>query len=125
MSNHLKSLFQACRNPSAHLPILTITGVALAISCILASNIWAAFRKPVTAYQPKELADGILRSTASAATEKLHAQVILLRPNGFEPAEITRRKGQFLLVVLNRSGVREANYLLSRESGNKLREAKV
>jgi len=64
-------------------------------------------------------------NATSATTEKLDAQVILLRPYGFEPAQITRRKGQFLLVVLNRSGAWEANYQLDRLGGNKLHEAKV
>ena len=125
MSNHLKSIAQACRNRSARLPILTLTGVALAVFGIFAINTWAGLSRSVTAYPLKELANPISPTTPSAATEKLNAQVILMRPYGFEPAEITRREGPFLLVVLNRSGVREANYLLSSVASNKLHEAKV
>lgn len=125
MSNHLKSLVQACRNRPARLPILTLTGVALAIFGIFASNTWTGLSRSVTAYPLKESANLISPTITSATTEKLQAQAILLRPYGFEPAEITRREGQVLLVVLNRSGIREANYLLTSVASNKLQEAKV
>jgi len=125
MSHYLKSLVQACRNRSTGLPLLTLTGAALAIFGIFASNTWAGFSKSVTAYPLKEFTKPISPSTANATAEKVYAQVILLRPHGFEPAEITRRKGKFLMVVLNRGGAWEANYQLDRLAGNKLHEAKV
>jgi hypothetical protein len=44
---------------------------------------------------------------------------------GFEPKEINRPKGQFLLVVHNRSGVEEVNLRLDHEAGNRLHEVRV
>ena len=125
MSNYLKSLVQSCRNRPARLSVLVLTGVALAIFGIFASNAWTGPGRSVTADPLKESVIPISPTSTIATTEKLQAQVILLRPYGFEPAVITRREGQFLLVVLNRSGAWEANYLLSTVSNSRLREAKL
>src|SRR5207244_939634 len=68
---------------------------------------------------------GVVPPLSKPVANQLKAEVIVLRPHGFEPAQITRRKEQFLLVVLNRSGVWEANYQLDRLAGNRLHETKV
>jgi len=68
---------------------------------------------------------GLVPPAGKPAANQIKAEVIALRPHGFEPVQLTRRKGQFLLVVLNRSGVWEANYQLDRLAGNRLHEAKV
>jgi len=51
--------------------------------------------------------------------------VLLLRPYGFEPREVTRPAGQILLVVNNRSGARAIELHLDVEHGNSVKQVKV
>ena len=53
------------------------------------------------------------------------SEVVTLLPEGFEPAEITRPRGEFLLVVHNRSGLDEVTWRLEREAGSRLREVRL
>jgi hypothetical protein len=53
------------------------------------------------------------------------AEVLTIRPTGFEPAAITRPPGEFLLVINNRSGLEEVNWSLDRETGGNVREVKI
>jgi hypothetical protein len=50
--------------------------------------------------------------------------VITIRPSGFEPSEITRPAGRFILVVNNRSWLEETDLRLEREGGNRVREVR-
>ncbi len=56
------------------------------------------------------------------AKPPLEAELVVIRPGGFEPATITRPVGRFVLVVHNRSGSREIAVRLDRERGDRLRE---
>jgi len=53
---------------------------------------------------------------------RIESELITLRPQGFEPAEITRPKGAVLLIVDNRSGLDAVNLQLGRVTGGRLRE---
>jgi hypothetical protein len=53
------------------------------------------------------------------------AEVITIRPTGFEPTEITRPRGEFRLIVQNLSGLDEADLRLSVDGGQVLYEARV
>jgi hypothetical protein len=55
----------------------------------------------------------------------LEAQRITLRPTGFEPAEVTRPAGRFLLAINDRSGQRDASFILLRQNGERLREVRM
>ncbi|MDQ3804283.1 MAG: hypothetical protein M3416_10680 [Acidobacteriota bacterium] len=52
------------------------------------------------------------------------ALVLTLRPEGFEPAEVTVAEGQHLLVVTNRAGLDEFVLRLEREGAGPEQEAK-
>jgi hypothetical protein len=52
----------------------------------------------------------------------LEVELITLRPAGFEPAEIIRPKGPFVLVVDDRSGKQNSSFRLQRINGEQLRE---
>jgi hypothetical protein len=60
-----------------------------------------------------------------SSQERLEAEIITIRPTGFEPKEINRREGRFLLTVENRSGLEEVSLRLDREAGSRQREARV
>lgn len=56
---------------------------------------------------------------------RLQAELIALRPTGFEPAEITRPKGVFLLAVDNRTGTDDdLTFIVGRVNGAREREVK-
>jgi hypothetical protein len=48
---------------------------------------------------------------------RIEAELITVRPTGFEPKEITRPEGQFLLAIDNRSGLQEIEFRLDRAGG--------
>lgn len=52
-------------------------------------------------------------------------ELISVGPDGFDPKNITRPGGRFLLAINNRSGLEELTVQLRREDGTLLREARV
>ena len=48
-------------------------------------------------------------------------ELVTLRPAGFEPSEITRPKGPFVLFVEDRSGRENSSLVLQRVNGERLR----
>jgi hypothetical protein len=55
------------------------------------------------------------------AGRQVETELITIRPSGFEPSEVTRPAGEFILMVENRSG-RGADLHLYSETGARLRE---
>jgi hypothetical protein len=60
-----------------------------------------------------------------AASPGTGVMVIKITPLGFEPAEVTRPAGRYLLGVYNRSGLREVVLRLDRVTGNRVHEVRV
>ncbi|HJP93168.1 MAG TPA: hypothetical protein VJ875_14515 [Pyrinomonadaceae bacterium] len=54
--------------------------------------------------------------------DQLEVEFITLRPSGFEPSEIRRPKGSFVLLVEDRSGKANSLFTLQRIQGEHLRE---
>ena len=50
----------------------------------------------------------------------VQAELITITPTGFEPAELTRPKGKFLLALDNRSGLDEVEFYFERETGGRV-----
>jgi len=46
----------------------------------------------------------------------VQAELITVTPIGFEPAELTRPKGRFLLAIDNQSGLEEVEFYFERET---------
>jgi hypothetical protein len=78
-----------------------------------------------------ELQPGVPAPTSAQASasnqqpQSGEVELITLRPGGFEPQEITRPAGQFLLVITKRGVTDEISLRLEREAGNRLREVHV
>ena len=69
-------------------------------------------------------AGGVMAQGQSPQTP-LQAELITVTPAGFEPAEITRPQGRFLLAIDNRSGLDEIDFHLAParlRDGRALRE---
>lgn len=65
------------------------------------------------------------RPPAEQKEEQIEAELVTATPDGFDPAEITRPKGSFYLVVDNLAGLPELNLRLTGEAGHSLHEARV
>lgn len=73
-----------------------------------------------------ELTEVTTESTPSAQErERIDAELVTLRPAGFEPAEISRAGGRFLLAVNNRSGLEGLTLRLATESGARERDVNL
>lgn len=53
------------------------------------------------------------------------SELITITPHGFEPREIMRPQGRFLLMVDNRSGLSATSLALTREAGARTHEMRV
>ena len=59
----------------------------------------------------------VVASQSDITRDDLEAELITIFPRGFEPAEITRPPGRFLLVIDDRSGLDEIILGLERQGG--------
>jgi len=59
---------------------------------------------------------------AQDARDNLEVELITLRPEGFEPTQLTRPKGPFVLLVDDRTGKDGSSLRLQRLKGEALRE---
>lgn len=57
-------------------------------------------------------------------SQRIEAELISIRSNGFEPTQITRPKGPFLLAIENRSGLKQIEFQLSAPVGMRLFQIK-
>ena len=64
---------------------------------------------------------GTFHRAANGNSQPTEIELITLRPAGFEPAEITRPKGSFVLFIDDRSGRDNSSLLLQRSNGGQLR----
>jgi len=50
----------------------------------------------------------------------VQAELITVTPTGFEPSELTRPTGRFLLAIDNQSGLDEVEFYFEREAGGRV-----
>ena len=55
----------------------------------------------------------------------MEGESFTLTPRGFEPGEIARDGGPFVLNINNRSGFRSVEFLLTRANGNQVRTVRI
>ena len=98
---------QSTRLRTLSISVLLVMGVVFVI--------WQSFgRELVGSSQASPL--------EQSATGKLEVELVTLRASGFEPLEIIRPKGPFVLVVDDRSGRDQSSFTLQRVKGEQLRE---
>ena len=94
--------------------ILVLVSLAIAVAgLVLVYARPSGTPKAGTNALPAPIAN-IQRAMAGGPAE---VELIDLRPSGFEPHEITRPTGRFLLGVNNRSGLTDLSLVLANESG--------
>jgi len=62
-----------------------------------------------------------LRDRSTDDSQPAEVELITVRPAGFEPSEITRTKGAFVLFLDDRSGKKKSALVLQRLNGERLR----
>jgi hypothetical protein len=67
---------------------------------------------------PKVETTSITLPQGNSSPQRIETELIKIGPNGFEPAEITRPEGRFLLAIQNRSGLAEIALQVSREDSH-------
>src|SRR5438132_1446300 len=83
---------------------------------VLGALVWVSVRT----YSKASIPNG-----GGKKRERIDASVITLRPTAFEPKEVTRPQGLFLLVVDNRSNVPDILLRLDRDTGEREHEEHV
>jgi hypothetical protein len=92
-----------------------------AAACAALSVGWGGTRlAPLLPDQP-----ALASSQSNSPQQRVETERVTLRPTGFDPAEITRPQGEFILAVDNLSGLREVTLLLERGSGEPVRERRA
>jgi hypothetical protein len=56
------------------------------------------------------------------STNDLEVELVTLRASGFEPAQVTRPKGPFVLFIEDRSGKEHSSFTLQQVAGEHLRQ---
>lgn len=63
----------------------------------------------------------VARFRGDSSSQAAEVELVTLKPAGFEPAEITRTKGSFVLFVEDRSGKDNSSLELKRVNGQQVR----
>lgn len=106
---------------------------ALAVPLCAASGLAASaynrsLPSPLSVTTPSSTAapmKAVSASQGNSSAQRLEAETIAIRPWGFEPEEIIRPRGKFILRVDNRSGLDEVDLQITREIGGPLHAARV
>lgn len=104
--------------------LMAATLISLVVGAMARNRFVASASVP-----PGAPAAPAMRPMAPATTqgnnpvERLDVELITIRPTGFEPIEITRSTGRFLLVVENRSGFEELHLDVARQHGEHVSDA--
>lgn len=118
MSRKQKRAFR----PSLVLIVLTLAAITLVSA--RAHKLRPPSRAQMTSTTEKS-ASAVSALPQGAPQEAMEAELITVLPNGFEPAEIRRPAGKFLLAIDNRSGLPEINLSLVRVAGNLVQDLRI
>lgn len=69
--------------------------------------------------------DSAFRAAGQSSAEQVEVEVITVRANGFEPLELTRPQGAFMLAIINHSGETELALKLDGVHGNRVHEVRL
>jgi len=68
---------------------------------------------------------GRQQTSSQTVSDNVEVELVTLRPAGFEPAEITRPKGPFVLMVDDRTGLEKLALTLKKQDGGEVRHLKT
>ena|SRR5215211_1939976 len=91
------------------------------IGLILVFSVYAAFRLKT----PRRSAEPEVVSGPTTASENVEAELITILPSGFEPGELVRPAGSFVLMFDNQSGLQPLDLRLERAGMPRLTELRL
>lgn len=65
------------------------------------------------------------RTSLSQTSDRIEAELITIKPTGFDPLEIRRPPGRFYLRVNNRSGIHDLELRLDQERGARVQDVRL
>ena len=95
--------------------------LALLIGLILAFSVYAAFRLKTA----KRSAEPEVAGGPATESENVEAELITILPNGFEPGELVRPAGRFILMFDNQSGLQPLDFRLERTGMPRITELRL
>ena len=93
--------------------VVSIVASLLVISVSVRSGAWA---------RPEREENASNSSTQAQRGRRLEVELVTITADGFEPQEIRRTPGPFILAVRNRSGIDSLNIQIDDEQRNKIRD---
>ena len=93
-------------------PMTVTAGI---VGVLLIVTVYAKYGAPFRSHT----ASSVMVLPDNARRER-EAELITIEPHGFEPVEITRPQGRFLLAVDNRSGLEDIQLHLERAEGGRV-----
>ena len=97
--------------------------LVIAATCAAAAGAKAWLSPPVS--PPASAPPSRSATQGASEQEEPEAEVVKILPTGFEPRQITRPRGRFLLMVSNRTGLDEVEWRLDREAGGRLHAVRL
>lgn len=127
MSKHLSSLavFKCPRLKPSCFPIVVIATIVSLSASAWTWLVPATKAERIVSPSEAEIITTASPQSGSTQEERVEAEVITIRPTGFEPGEIVRPKGRVLLVINNSAGLGEVVLQLERESGAKIQRVRA
>ncbi len=103
---------------------LIVFAVALLTASVVSGREWFRSSEDVSSPAPLSQTVSLNVSQVDKRPAGVEAEVITILSSGFQPAEITRPRGQFLILVDNQSGLDDLTLRLQRVGGQKLNEVR-
>lgn len=109
--------------------VLSLVAVTLAVAVLVgasfaAIHVWAGRPHPAGTKSPAGKTPPAAQNKSNRPRRVVETEVVTLRPTGFEPAEITRPAGEFILMVEDATG-HPVSLSFSRETGERLHEVRA
>jgi hypothetical protein len=101
---------------SRRIPLVTTALIAIAVPLVTYAGL-----KEISSHDSQRAETEITTARVlQTSTTKLEVEIVTLEPHGFEPAEITRPQGRFVLGIDNRSGLEDIQLRLERLDGGRV-----
>ena len=99
--------------------------IACGLTIILGLLAVATAGRAVFEYRKSPPNEPVRSAVQSRASPPVPAHVLVLRPMGFEPAEVSWPKERFFLAIENHTNVSDITLNLDRELGGRVKEVKL
>lgn len=103
-----------------HTSTLSLLALAFVIGLTASARPWLAPASKIQSSTPAAIVSAELPVSPqeSSGGKRLEAEIITITSTGFEPTEITRPAGRFLLAIQDRTGFEELTLQVNREGSN-------